>query len=48
MQIFDIPINSKRMETTRIGTFDFPLAVHKNDLKMCWVSSTGTGTTNFS
>lgn len=33
MQIFDIPINSKRMETTRIGTFDFPLAVHKNDLK---------------
>ena len=33
MQIFDIPINSKRMETTRIGTFDFPLAVHENDLK---------------
>ena len=33
MQIFDIPINSKRMEITRIGTFDFPLAVHKNDLK---------------
>ena len=33
MQIFDIPINSKRMETTRIGTFHFPLAVHKNDLK---------------
>ena len=26
MQIFDIPINSKRMETTRIGTFDFPLS----------------------
>ena len=33
MQIFDIPINSKRMETTQIGTFDFPLAVHENDLK---------------
>lgn len=33
MQIFDIPINSNRMETTRIGTFDFPLAVHENDLK---------------
>ena len=33
MQIFDIPINSRRMETTRIGTFDFPLAVHENDLK---------------
>ena len=33
MQIFDIPINSKRMETTRIGTFDFPLAVPENDLK---------------
>lgn len=33
MQIFDIPINSKRMETTRIGTFDFPLADHENDLK---------------
>ena len=47
MQIFDIPINSKRMETTRIGTFDFPLAVHENDLKKN-VLSTGTGTTNFS
>ncbi len=33
MQIFDIPINSNRMETTRIGTFDFPLAVHENELK---------------
>ncbi len=33
MQIFDIPINSNRMETTWMGTFDFPLAVHENDLK---------------
>lgn len=33
MQVFDIPINSDRMETTWMGTFDFPLAVHENDLK---------------
>lgn len=33
MQIFDIPINSKRMETSQIGTFDFPMVVHENDLK---------------
>ena len=33
MQIYDIPIDSRRMETTHIGTFEFPLAVHENDLK---------------
>ena len=33
MQIYDIPIDSRRMETTQIGTFEFPLAVHENDLK---------------
>lgn len=33
MQIYDISIDSRRMETTRMGTFDFPMAVHENDLK---------------
>lgn len=33
MQIYDIQIDSKRMETTQIGTFEFPMVVHENELK---------------
>ncbi len=32
MQIYDIPIDSTRQETTAHGTFDFPLAVYETIL----------------
>lgn len=33
MQIYDIPIDSSRQETTAHGTFDFPMAVYETVLR---------------